>query len=77
MSQLISEISKLSIPARIQLVQAILNTISEDSTNKKEYVLSTEQLKEVEKRSTALTNGEVKGVSWDSTEAELVRRYEL
>lgn len=77
MSKLISEISKLSIPDRIQLVQAILTTISEDTKKERDYVLTNEQLQEVEKRSAALVNGEVKGVSWDAIETKLIRRYEL
>ncbi|MFT6360844.1 MAG: hypothetical protein ACJAYJ_005087, partial [Saprospiraceae bacterium] len=47
MSKLIAEISKLPIPTRIQLVQAILNTISEDSIKEQDYVLTAEQLQEV------------------------------
>ena len=77
MSKLISEISKLSVPDRIQLVQAILTTIAEDAKKEKEYVLTADQLEEVEKRSAALLNGTVKGVSWDSIETKLIRRYEV
>lgn len=77
MSQLISEIAKLPIATRIQLVQAILTTISEDSAKEQDYVLSAEQLKEVEKRSASMASGETKGVSWDSIESKLVQRYEL
>lgn len=77
MSQLISEISKLSIPTRIELVQAILATISNDSVKDNDYTLSAEQLATIEKRSVELASGQVKSVSWDSIEAKLVHRYGL
>ncbi|MFT4760608.1 MAG: putative addiction module component (TIGR02574 family) [Paraglaciecola sp.] len=75
MSKLIAEISKLPIPTRIQLVQAILNTISEDSIKEQDYVLTAEQLQEVEKRSASLASGEVRSISWDSIEAKSVHSY--
>ena len=47
MGDLIQEISKLSIAERIQLVQAILDTIAADNASEKDFVLSKSQKKEV------------------------------
>ena len=78
MAELIATITKLSIADRIRLVQEILSTISEETTPVKEgFELTKEQLKEVQKRSIAITKGTAKTVSWDAIEATLIERYEL
>lgn len=74
MSQLILEISKLSVADRIRLIQEILNTIS-DETSKGE--LTEAQLKEIENRSQSIKSGAAKTTSWDTIEEQLRQRYDL
>lgn len=74
MSQLILEISKLSIAERIQLIQEILETISNEADKGE---LTEGQLKEIENRSESIRSGAAKTTSWDTTEEKLkqVRNY--
>ena len=74
MSQLILEISKLSIAERIQLIQEILETISNEADKGE---LTEGQLKEIENRSESIRSGAAKTTLWDTTEEKLkqVRNY--
>ena len=76
MSQFILETSKLSIAERIQLVQEILKTISDESGQSSDTELMEAQLKEIERRSESIKSGEAKTVSWDSIADKLKQRYE-
>ena len=60
MSKLISEISKLSVPKRIQLVEEILATISADLAAKESSQLTDSQIKEIENRSSSTKNDSAK-----------------
>ena len=75
MGDLIQEISKLSITERIQLVQAILETIAAESAPEKGFLLSKAQKIEIERRSTAIADGSTPSVSWDSIQTKLAERY--
>ena len=77
MSELITQISKLSILERIQLVQDILSTISEESTTIEKQELTTVQQNEIENRSNSIATGEAKTVTWDIIEQKLSKRYGL
>jgi putative addiction module component (TIGR02574 family) len=74
MTELIAEISKLSVRERILLIQEILQTISEES-DAEAFSLTENQRKELDKRSAAIQNGEVATVSWDVIKAKLEQRY--
>ena len=73
MSELINQISKLSISERIQLVQEILATISSEE----ELSLSKSQLEEIERRSESISTGKAKTVSWDKVQQAINERYGL
>ena len=74
MTELIAEISKLSVQERILLVQEILQTISEEA-GAGTFTLTEAQRQELNKRSAAFQNGEVATVSWDTVKAKLAERY--
>ena len=71
MSQFILEISKLSVAERIQLVQEILKTISDETGQSSDTDLTEEQKKEIERRSESIKSGETNTVSWDSIKENL------
>ena len=71
MSDLITEISRLSIPERIALVQAILQTIARESEGVTESSLTDIQLAEIEARSASIASGSATTVSWESVQAKL------
>jgi putative addiction module component (TIGR02574 family) len=75
MSELLVEISKLSVAHRIELVQAILSTIASDS--KEEVSLTPEQIAILDKRSAEIASGAVQTVPWEHIQAKLVKRYGL
>ena len=77
MSDLITEISRLSIAERIALVQAILQTIARESEGGAESSLTDTQLAEVEARSASIASGSTATVSWESIQAKLKQRYGL
>jgi putative addiction module component (TIGR02574 family) len=74
MTELIAEISKLSVQERILLVQEILQTISEEA-GAEAFALTEVQRQELDKRSAAFQKGEVATVSWESVRAKLAERY--
>ncbi len=74
MTELIAEISKLSVRERILLVQEILQTISEES-DAEAFTLTEKHRQELDKRSAAVQNGEVATISWDTIKAKLEKRY--
>ena len=74
MTELIAEISKLSVQERILLVQEILQTISEEA-GVEDFVLTETHRRELDKRSAAFQNGEVATVSWDIVKTKLAERY--
>ena len=75
MGDLIHEISKLSIAERIQLVQAILDTIAADNASEKDFQMSKAQKKEVERRSAAIADSSTPTVSWESIQVKLEKRF--
>jgi len=77
MSDLIKEISKLSITERIGLVQAILQTIARESERSPESSLTDIQLAEIEARSASIASGNIATVSWESIQTKLKQRYGL
>ena len=77
MSGLISEISKLSLLERIQLVQEILKTISRDTKKENDFHLTDNQINEMENRSASIKQGEAKTTSWESIENSLKEKYGL
>lgn len=74
MTELIVEISKLSVQQRILLVQEILQTISEEA-NADAFVLTDTHRRELDKRSNAIQSGEVATVAWDDIKIKLAQRY--
>ncbi|MFM9948267.1 MAG: addiction module protein [Saprospiraceae bacterium] len=76
MSDLIQEISKLTVGERIQLVQAILQTIS-DNTSEDDFLLSSAHVEEIERRSAEIASGSVKTIAWEDIQAKLAERHGL
>lgn len=76
MTELIAEISKLSVQQRISLVQEILQTISEEAGTE-DFVLTEAHRRELDKRSAAVQNGKVATVAWDEIQIKLSKRYGL
>lgn len=74
MTELLVEISKLSVQQRILLVQEILQTISEEA-NADAFVLTETHRRELDNRSTAIQNGEVSTVAWEDIKTKLEQRY--
>ena len=77
MGDLIQEISKLSVNDRIQLVQAILQTIAAEQEPNADIMLSDAQKKEIEQRSAAIAEGTVRTVPWEHIQLKLAQRYGL
>lgn len=77
MSDLIKEISKISVADRIALVQAILQTISGETEPSSESSLTDVQLSEIEARSASIASGEAATISWERIQAKLKQRYGL
>ena len=75
MSELLAEISKLSIARRVELVQAILNTIALEASE--EITLTPTQIAVIEKRAAEIASGLVQTISWEQVQARLVERYGL
>lgn len=75
MSELIVEISKLSVAHRIDLIQAILATIALDASENIE--LTPAQIALIEQRASDLASGHVQAVPWEQVQAKLVARYGL
>ncbi|TAK34369.1 MAG: hypothetical protein EPO28_16135 [Saprospiraceae bacterium] len=76
MAELLVEISKLSIAARIRLVQEILGTIAKEAEGQ-EFEFTNVHRAEIESRSASIANGKAKTVSWDKIESALIERYGL
>jgi putative addiction module component (TIGR02574 family) len=72
MGDLIQEISKLSVSERIQLVQAILQTIELDQES---GALSEAQQKMVELRSKEIREGQTPTLPWEQIKSKLAQRY--
>lgn len=77
MTDLIAEISKLTVAERIALVQAILQTISSDPEQASESSLTDDQLNEIKARSASIASGNTATVSWESIQVKLKERYGL
>ena len=75
MSELIAEISKLSISSRIELVQEILRTIASDASE--ETILTPSQIAVIEKRATEIISGLVKTIPWEDIQTRFNERYGL
>ncbi|MEI6409032.1 MAG: addiction module protein [Bacteroidota bacterium] len=75
MSELIAEISKLSVAHRIELVQAILRTIALETSE--DETLTQAQITAIETRAAELASGLVKTVSWEDIQSKLPERYGL
>lgn len=75
MSELIHEISKLSVAHRIELVQAILRTIALEASG--DDSLTKAQIDAIETRAAEIATGLVKPVSWEDIQSMLTRRYGL
>jgi putative addiction module component (TIGR02574 family) len=71
MSDLLDEIAKLTIAERIQLVQAILDTIAQENTAE----LSEEHLAEIKARSESIRNGTARTIPWNTIQAQIATRY--
>lgn len=71
MSDLLDEIAKLTIAERIQLVQAILDTIAQENSDE----LSQENLQEIKARSESVQNGTARTISWEAIQAKITERY--
>jgi putative addiction module component (TIGR02574 family) len=76
MTQLINEISKMSINERILLVQEILSTITQDEKGIPHNLSDTQQ-EEIRHRSQAIKDGKAKTFQWETVEKELKDRYAL
>lgn len=75
MSELLAEISKLSIAHRVELVQAILSTIALKASEK--TILTPTQIAVIEKRAAEIASGLVQTISWEQVQTRLVERYGL
>lgn len=75
MSELLAEISKLSIAHRVELVQAILSTIALEASE--ETILTPTQIAVIEKRAAEIASGLVQTISWEQVQTRLVERYGL
>jgi putative addiction module component (TIGR02574 family) len=75
MSDLIVEISKLSIAHRVELVQAILNTIISETSDA--ITLTPIQAAIIESRAAEVADGSVKTIPWEDIQVNLVKRYGL
>ncbi|MCY7327300.1 MAG: addiction module protein [Saprospiraceae bacterium] len=67
--------SKWSIAHRVELVQAILRTITLETTE--EITLTPTQVAVIEKRAVEIAAGLVQTVCWEQVENKLVERYGL
>ncbi len=75
MSELVIEISKLSILERLRLIQEIIKSIESDSVLEMSGNLTIAQENEIESRSAALENGELLTVSWQNVQAKIKQKY--
>ena len=75
MSELLAEISKLSIARRVELVQAILSTIALEANE--ETTLTPTQIAVIEQRAAEIASGLVQTISWEQVQTRLVKRYGL
>ncbi len=75
MSELLVEISKLSIANRMQLVQEILSTIVAETTA--EATLTRAQIAALEERAAEIEAGLVRPVPWEQVQDKLSKRYGL
>lgn len=75
MSELLVEISKWSIAQRVELVQAILSTITLETGG--ETTLTPTQLAVIEKRAAEIAAGLVQTVPWEKIQDKLTARYGL
>ena len=67
----LKEILKLSVPERIEMVEAIWDSIAE-SSHGDNNPLTDEQEKEIERRIERHENGDGKTLSWDELKAKLM-----
>ncbi len=65
----IKEIRKLSVDERIEMVEAIWDSIAEDTLNAGKFTI--EQEEEVIRRMTLIEAGEAKTYSWDEAKKKL------
>jgi putative addiction module component (TIGR02574 family) len=75
MSELIAEISKLSVAHRIELVQEILRTIALETSE--DETLTQAQIALIETRAAKIASGMVKTVSWEDIQLKFTERYGL
>ena len=70
---LLADASQLPVDARIQLIEALWDTLPEDSYPP----LSEEWLAEIQRRSAEYDAGQVRAIPWDEVKADLFRRAGL
>ncbi len=73
MNQL-SEILKLSIPERVLLVEAIWDSIANESNKKNAYQLSDEQINFLEAEITEYSKKPEEGSSWEDIKKRMLNR---
>lgn len=70
----ISEILKLSIPERILLVEAIWDSIANETQNKSSYQLSKKQIKILEEELIAYSRNPEEGSSWEEIKEKIKKK---
>jgi putative addiction module component (TIGR02574 family) len=70
---LLADASRLPVDARIQLIEALWDTVPEDALP----ALSDEWLAEIERRSAEYDAGSVQAVPWEQIRAESLRRIKV
>ena len=74
MSSNLSEILKLSIPERILMVEAIWDSITEESNKPGAYNLSDEQIKILEEELHEYGKNPQEGSTWDEVKKRILSR---
>jgi putative addiction module component (TIGR02574 family) len=70
---LLSDASRLPVGERIQLIEALWDTVPEESLPR----LSDERIAEIERRSAEFDAGTVQPIPWEQVRAEALRRAGL
>ncbi len=67
---LLADASRLPLPLRVQLIEALWDTVPDDSVPS----LSNEWLEEIQRRSAEYDSGSIQAVPWEEIRAEALRR---
>ena len=74
MSPYLSEILKLSVPERILMVEAIWDSIVNESNKENQYHLSKEQIEFLEEEMAAYSKNPDEGSSWEEIKERILKK---